>query len=315
MKKMNNFTKQKDINTHKFEDSLLGGLPATKLRKKFDEIRTSTNNNHPKVTEPENIGTNHLRFAKSLFQQYSQQLGLNNNYYLAEFTFNFYVNKKITDCLGRTVDIKSARENFYTELFQHTSLPKNYSFTPIIKEINQIIEKYTQQQFPITYADKEKGRLQTPTATPKEIQLLTLKKIKVESPTNPLYHYIPKSIINILSTGIKQKKTELLGTYGNYFEEFKSQSTTLLEYQSSPSPPNFGTEFTYQNLISENQDIKTPNFQTQQNPNLENLKIETLNFQTPQNPNNTNPKTINQQNLPPVIVINQLPIELIIEPI
>ncbi|KAG9304660.1 hypothetical protein G9A89_021440 [Geosiphon pyriformis] len=35
-------------------------------------------------------------------------------------------------------------------------------------------------------------------------------------------------------------------------------------------------EFTYQNLIIENLDIGTPNFQTQQNQNLEDPKIETL---------------------------------------
>ncbi|KAG9286383.1 hypothetical protein G9A89_014549 [Geosiphon pyriformis] len=124
--------------------------------------KTSTINNHPKVAESEIIGTNHLEFAKVLFQQYSQQLGLNNNHFPVESAFNFYVNNKITNCLGGTVNIESARENFYTELFQHTSLPKNYSFAPIIREINQTIKRYTQQQFPITYADKGKGRLQIP---------------------------------------------------------------------------------------------------------------------------------------------------------
>ncbi|KAG9292928.1 hypothetical protein G9A89_016290, partial [Geosiphon pyriformis] len=47
-------------------------------------------------------------------------------------------------------------------------------------------------------------------------------------------------------------------------------------------------KFTYQNLISGNLDIKTPNFQTQQNLNLENLEIETLNFQT----HSTNQRTV-----------------------
>ncbi|KAG9299438.1 hypothetical protein G9A89_009390 [Geosiphon pyriformis] len=123
---------------------------------------TSTNSNHPKVAESENIEANHLGFTKFLFQQYSQQLGLNNNHFPVEFAFNFYVNDKITDCLGGTVNIESTRENFYTKLFQHTSLPRNYNFAPIIREINQTIERYTQQQFPITYADKGKRRLQTP---------------------------------------------------------------------------------------------------------------------------------------------------------
>ncbi|KAG9307136.1 hypothetical protein G9A89_016964 [Geosiphon pyriformis] len=178
------------------------------LRKKFDGIRISTNNNHPK---------------------YSQQLGLNNNHFLAKSTFNFYINNKITDCLGGTIKIESTRENFYTELFQHTSLSRNYSFAPIIRKINQTIEKYTQQQFPITYADKGKGRLQTPA-----------KKTRVESPTNPLYYYTPESAINISLTDVftlhttstfgqllfqsKQKKAELLRTYsfGNAKSEYQN---------------------------------------------------------------------------------------------
>ncbi|KAG9306269.1 hypothetical protein G9A89_016173 [Geosiphon pyriformis] len=156
-------------------------------------FRTGTNNNHPKVTESEKIGANHLGFAKFLFQQYSQQLELNNNHFPAESAFNFYINNKITDCLGGTVNIKSTRKNFYTELFQHTSLPKNYSFVPIIKKINQTIEKYTQQQFPIPYADKDKEKLQTPAITPKQIQPHTWKKTRVELPTNTLYYYTPRS--------------------------------------------------------------------------------------------------------------------------
>ncbi|KAG9297160.1 hypothetical protein G9A89_019441 [Geosiphon pyriformis] len=165
--------------THQLTTSSLNFCPLYKglnSKKPLDTTnipRTGTNNNHLKVVESEIIETNHLGFAKSLFQQYSQQLELNNNHFSAESAFNFYVNNKITDCLEGTVDIESTRENFYTELFQHTSFPRNYSFAPIIREINQIIERYTQQQFPITYADKSKGRLQTPVVTPKQIQLFT----------------------------------------------------------------------------------------------------------------------------------------------
>ncbi|KAG9287639.1 hypothetical protein G9A89_023989 [Geosiphon pyriformis] len=205
------------------------------LSVRYNPTENSTNNNHPKVAESEIIGANHLGFAKSLFQQYNQQLELNNNHFPAESAFNFYVNDKITDCLGETVNIEFARKNFYTELFQHTSLPKNYSFTSIIREINQTIEKYTQQQFPITYTDKDKERLQTPAK-------------------------------------ITESEKE---------EEEKAEDQ----------------EFTYQNLILKNLEVKTPNIQTQQTQN------------------NSNLKTINQQNLLPVIIINQPPIELIIEPI
>ncbi|KAG9290316.1 hypothetical protein G9A89_007047 [Geosiphon pyriformis] len=66
-------------------------------------------------------------------------------------------------------------------------------------------------------------------------------------------------------------------------------------------------EFTYQNLITENLVIKTPNFQTQQNPTLENLEIKTLNFQIQYNQNKQNSDINNQQYLPPVIMINPPP--------
>ncbi|KAG9304856.1 hypothetical protein G9A89_000769 [Geosiphon pyriformis] len=134
---------------------------------------------------------------------------LNSNHYPAESAFNFYVNNKITECLEGTVNIKAARENFYTKLFQHTNLPRNYSFAPIIRKINQIIKRYTQQQFPIIYTNKDKKR--------------------IEFLPYPSYHHTPKSTINISSTGTstsnttstfeqfpfqsKQKKAELLGPY------------------------------------------------------------------------------------------------------
>ncbi|KAG9288353.1 hypothetical protein G9A89_021384 [Geosiphon pyriformis] len=103
------------------------------------------------MAESEIIGANHLGFTKSLFQQYSQLLGLNNNHYPAESAFNYYVNNKITDCLGGTVNIE-----------------------------------YTQQQFSIIYADKGKGRIQTPAATPKEIQLPSWKKHKQQITYAPI---------------------------------------------------------------------------------------------------------------------------------
>ncbi|KAG9291033.1 hypothetical protein G9A89_012905 [Geosiphon pyriformis] len=56
-----------------------------------------------------------------------------------------------------------------------------------------------QQQFPIIYANKGKGRIQTPATIPKGIQLPSWKKHRVELPTTPLYHYTPESTINILS--------------------------------------------------------------------------------------------------------------------
>ncbi|KAG9291462.1 hypothetical protein G9A89_021881 [Geosiphon pyriformis] len=111
------------------------------------------------------------------------------------------------DFLGRPVDIESARENFYTELIQYISLPWNYSFIPIIRKINQEIKRYTQQQFPITYADKSKKKLQTPAVTPREIQLPMWKKQKIKFPLYPLYYHTPSSIINITSTDMSTSNT------------------------------------------------------------------------------------------------------------
>ncbi|KAG9302280.1 hypothetical protein G9A89_008771 [Geosiphon pyriformis] len=203
---------------HSIEDSLPGGIPVIKLRKKLTKLqfrkamnktitiesliilqKTSTNTNL-KVAKSENIGANHLEFAKFLFQYYCQHLGLNHNHISKELAFNFYINEKITYLLGTPVNIKLAREVFYSELIQNTNLPTNHNFTFIIMKINKKIEHHTQQRYPITYMSKGKRKLQTPAVTPKKIQPLTWKKTRVESPTNPSYHYTPGSTINITFT-------------------------------------------------------------------------------------------------------------------
>ncbi|KAG9298025.1 hypothetical protein G9A89_018853 [Geosiphon pyriformis] len=74
-------------------------------------------------------------------------------------------------------------------------------------------------------------------------------------------------------------------------------------------------EFIYQNPIIENPEFETPNLQTQQNLNPKNLEIKTLNIQTLPTQNNQNHDLINQQNLLPVIVIDQPLINPIAEPI
>ncbi|KAG9296451.1 hypothetical protein G9A89_015043 [Geosiphon pyriformis] len=226
--------------------------------------QTSTNSNHSKVAESENIGANHLGFAK-----FFQQLGLNNNYFPAKSAFNFYVNDKITDCLGGTVNIETTRKNFYTELFQHTSFPRNYSFTPIIKEINQTIERYTQQQFPITYVDKGKRKLQTLAVTLRQILPPTWKKTRVESPTNPLYHYTLGSTINISSTGTSQNYWELmaitlkdLNRDRQCHQDFDTHHLSQISEPQEKEKEFEDQEFTYQNPIPENPDFGTPNFQT-----------------------------------------------------
>ncbi|KAG9284457.1 hypothetical protein G9A89_014061 [Geosiphon pyriformis] len=62
-------------------------------------------------------------------------------------------------------------------------------------EINKKIEHYTHQRYPITYVSKGKRKLQTPAKT------------RVESSTNPSYHYTPRSAINITSTGTATSNT------------------------------------------------------------------------------------------------------------
>ncbi|KAG9290271.1 hypothetical protein G9A89_022247 [Geosiphon pyriformis] len=244
---------------------------------------------------------------------------------------------EISSLLRTPVNTGTARETFYRELIQNTNLSTNHNFASIITEINKEIKHHTQQRYPITYASKGKRKLQTPAVTPKEIQSPTWKKTRVESPTAPSYHYTLESAINITSASMstlnaistfgqfsfqsKQRKTNLLGLYGEYFEGFKLQSPTPSEIRSLPSQPDFGTatpwklseeekeeksedqEFTYQNPITEN---------LEQNLNLENLEIETPNHQKQNNPN---PKLINQQNLPPVIVIDQSLINSVAKPI
>ncbi|KAG9305694.1 hypothetical protein G9A89_022616 [Geosiphon pyriformis] len=153
-----------------------------------------------------------------------------------ELAFNFYVNEKIVYLLETPVNIESAREAFYSELIQNTNLPTNHNFASIITEINKEIEHHTQQRYSITYASKGKRKLQTPAITPKRIQPPTWKKTRVESSTNPSYHYTSGSTINITSTGTatsnttltfgqflfqsKQRKAELLEPYSTYFEGF-----------------------------------------------------------------------------------------------
>ncbi|KAG9296218.1 hypothetical protein G9A89_014810 [Geosiphon pyriformis] len=218
--------------------------------------KTSTNKHHPKVAELENIGANHLGFAKFLFQHYCQYLGLNHNYISTKLAFNFYVNKKIFFLLGTPVNTESARETFYRELIQNTNLPTNHNFTSIITKINKEIEHHTQQKYPITYTSKDKGKLQTPAVTLKKIQPLTWKKTKVESPTNPSYHYTPRSAINILSTGASTSNVT------STFRQFPFQKLSKEEEEEELEDQ----EFTYQNPIIENPEIQQPLVSLQQPP-------------------------------------------------
>ncbi|KAG9286640.1 hypothetical protein G9A89_007767 [Geosiphon pyriformis] len=217
---------------------------------------------------------------------------------------------------GTPVNTESARETFYKKLIQNTNLPTNHNFTSIITKINKEIEHHTQQRYPITYVSKGKEKLQTPAVTPRKIQPPAWKKNRVESPSNSSYHYTPGSAINISSTDTfpstatsafgqfsfqnRQRKTELLGPYGEYFEGFNSSGRIRKKGRRIR-----GSRIYLPNPITENPEVETLNLQAQQKLNIKNSEIRTPNQQRQNNPNF---ELINQQNLPPVIIIDQLPI-------
>ncbi|KAG9286997.1 hypothetical protein G9A89_022961 [Geosiphon pyriformis] len=223
------------------------------------------------VAESEEIETNHLEFAKSLFQHYYTYLGLTNNSWPTKSAFNCYINERIVYHLEGQGDPEFIFNNFFSELLQSTTLSQNYLF-----------------RFPITFVNKGKGRLQTPAETPKQIQLLTWKKQRFDSPANSSYYHTPGSTINIINTVTtsttmplnrilfqsKQKKTELLETY-DFRAISSSEITNSKEEESSDQKVN------KQNLILKHSEIKTlhlppvivinplsapPNTQQQQQP-------------------------------------------------
>ncbi|KAG9293547.1 hypothetical protein G9A89_005550 [Geosiphon pyriformis] len=81
-----------------------------------------------------------------------------------------------------------------------------------------------------------------------------------------------RSAINISSTDVstlnatstfgcfpfqsKQRKAELLGPYGNYFEGFKSQLPMPSEFQSLPPQPDFRTTSPWEVIDSEEEQEK-----------------------------------------------------------
>ncbi|KAG9289701.1 hypothetical protein G9A89_014436 [Geosiphon pyriformis] len=239
------------------------------------EFLTSTDNTKPKVAESEIIGTNHLGFAKSLFQQYSQQLGLNNNHYSAELAFNFYVNKRITNFLGRPRKFLFRTDPTY----QLTN-----SFAPIIREINQEIERYTQKTFSITYQNKGKRKLQTPAVTPKGIQIPNWKKQRIEFLIYPSYHYMPGSTINITSVDVSISTKTPLARIA--FQNFGTVSSW--EITESEEKEDENQKFNYQNPLSHQQNLPPPiskPIQPPQVPLQQSLPLQQLQQQPPQSLN------------------------------
>ncbi|KAG9301873.1 hypothetical protein G9A89_004552 [Geosiphon pyriformis] len=136
-------------------------------------------------------------------------------------------------------------------LFQHycqyLELNHNYISTKSAFNfyINKEIEHYIQQRYPITYASKGKGKLQTPAVTPRKIQPPAWKKNRVESPSNSSYHYIPGRL------------------------------------RSPPPPPDFGISDPWEAAESEKEKEESEYQEfTYQHPITENPEVETLNIQT-----------------------------------
>ncbi|KAG9290075.1 hypothetical protein G9A89_010381 [Geosiphon pyriformis] len=139
------------------------------------------------------------------------------------------------------------------------------SFVPIIKKINQTIERYTQQQFFITYTDKGKEKLQTPTVMSKEIQLLTWKKTRIELPINLSYYYTPGSAINIILTDMFTSTMTL--TFRQFPFQSKQRKKDLLKpYVIIIDQPPI--ELIQQQQILLQQPLQQP-FQPSQQPNLD----------------------------------------------
>ncbi|KAG9294226.1 hypothetical protein G9A89_021585 [Geosiphon pyriformis] len=319
----NDITLVKDLEIrvgYSIKDSLPERILAIKLRKKLTKLwfqkaidKTITTEslkpaptNKSTVAESESIGANHLGFAKSLFQHYS------------ESAFNFYVNEKIAYLLGTPVNTESARETFYHKLIQNTSLLTNHNFASIITKINKEIKHYIQQRYPITYTSKGKGKLQTLAVTLQWIQPPTWKKYRIESPINLSYYYTLGSTINIASADTSTSNAT--STFGQFpFQNFGTASswevTELKEEQEEEEKKFEDQEFIYQNPIPKIPEFETMNVQTPKNPNQKNLKIETSNFQAQPKQNNQNPEAINQLNLPPNIVIEHPPIDPIAQPL
>ncbi|KAG9288533.1 hypothetical protein G9A89_015739, partial [Geosiphon pyriformis] len=270
---------------HSIEDSLLGGIPAIKLRKKLMKLRfweamdktiTIEFLSIIQRTQP-NPSNTKLSDIKPSDHQQQEETSTNKHY------------PKISSLLETLVNTESARETFYRELIQNTKLPTNHNFAFIITEINKKIEHHTQQKYPITYASKGKRKLQTPAVTPKKIQPTTWKKTRVESPTVLSYHYILGSTINI--TLANASTSNAISTFGQFpFQNFGT--TTLWELsEKKEEEESEDQEFTYQNPILENPEFGTPNVQTPE--------IKTLNIQTPQNQNPEPIQIPNQQTQQP----------------
>ncbi|KAG9305085.1 hypothetical protein G9A89_007725 [Geosiphon pyriformis] len=155
-----------------------------------------------------------------------QVTGLNHNHISVESVFNFYINKKIAYLLGTPVNTESAKETFYSKLIQNTSLLANHNFTSIITEINKKIEHHIQQRYPITYASKDKEKLQTPAG------------IHIKHDINIQMIFIPKQTKENRSTRTIQNliTTASTGLWNHYLQENSEIETLNIQALQNQKP-------------------------------------------------------------------------------
>ncbi|KAG9290635.1 hypothetical protein G9A89_011598 [Geosiphon pyriformis] len=235
---------------HSIEDSLPGGIPAIKLRKKLTKLwfqeamdktitikslslSTATRFEHqvmgllfnptPEINKSKSgrirkHKSKLFRIRKIFILTLLSTLGLNHNHISAESAFNFYINKRIVYLLGTLINIELARKAFYS-----------------------------------------KEKLQTPAVTSKRIQPPTWKKTRVEFPTNLLYHYTLGSTINITFTSAST--SNMTSAFGRFpFQNFGiSDLWEVTESEEEEEEKSEDQEFTYQNPIPENPEFEISN--------------------------------------------------------
>ncbi|KAG9294676.1 hypothetical protein G9A89_008155 [Geosiphon pyriformis] len=138
---------------HSIEISLLEETPAITLRKKLMKLQFWK-------AMDKTITTEFLSIIQRTPQQYLQITHLQIPSSTTALSTKLWVCYLLRQ-LRTSVNTKLVKETFYHELIQNTSLPTNYNFASIITGINKKIEHHTQQKYPITYASKGKGKLQT----------------------------------------------------------------------------------------------------------------------------------------------------------
>ncbi|KAG9285643.1 hypothetical protein G9A89_009283 [Geosiphon pyriformis] len=102
-----------------------------------------------------------------------------------------------------------------------------------------------------------KGKLQTPAVTPRKIQPPAWKKNRVESPSNPSYHYTLGSAINISSTDVFPSTATL--AFGRFlFQNFGISDLWKATESEKEEEELEDQKFTYQNSITKNPEPPQP---------------------------------------------------------